>query len=325
MNAIIPELTLSRNAVADDHIRLHASHGGNHLIHAGQPVVDNVLCVKPHQVGIVCGNEFLQLSLHIVEVAVHVRALCLGGARVNLLGVSRNFPPAGGTAAGIVLSLGPGRRREAPLTVVLPALSQIHVPEGPVRMMPVAHGVVDPEPESLFPAFAAEFGDHIALERGPLDDVVVRQLRIPHAESVVMLGRDDQVFHPRVFCHPDDGRGVKAGGVERGCDLLVLHVWNPARMLDPFGISADPPALVSTSQNRVGSPVNEHPEPSVAEPGHSGRSLLGGLSQSGLQQQTRQHQRNHHMFERASHDFLSFSGLNTWPPITFAAPTTQSG
>jgi len=151
--------------------------------------------------------------------------------------------------------------------------------EDVVGVMPVDDGVVEADLE----AAGAEGLDHGPQEvaaGGGVGRLVVRQLRIPEAEALVVFGRDDEVLHPRVgggLC-PEAGIveiGVEAGEVpgvvDLGRDLLAV--------LQP---------LVSRAQ-RVESPVDEQPEAILDEPARVAhrrshlrhRRLLSGNGQQG--------------------------------------------
>ena len=58
-----------------------------------------------------------------------------------------------------------------------------------------------------------EFLEGIALEGGPIDDVVGADFRVIHGEAVVMFGGDDEVFHAGGFGEIDPGFGVEVDGL----------------------------------------------------------------------------------------------------------------
>src|SRR5215212_85451 len=100
-------------------------------------------------------------------------------------------------------------------------------------MVPIYEGVV----ETYLHALGAERLDHRGdevLAPGRVGHLVIREIRVPEAEAVVMLGRDDEVPHARV----PRLSGPLFGAVEVGVEVvevpLVVLVANPLALLDPF-------------------------------------------------------------------------------------------
>ena len=66
-----------------------------------------------------------------------------------------------------------------------------------VRVVPVELRVVEEQLQALLAAFLGERFQHVLLVRRPIDDVVVRDLRVEHREAVVVLAGDGDVLHAR--------------------------------------------------------------------------------------------------------------------------------
>ena len=82
-----------------------------------------------------------------------------------------------------------------------------------VRVMPVALGVIDAEFHSGPFAGRGHLADDVALERRG-HHVVVGELRVPHAEAVVVLGDLHDVFHAGRLGLGDDLVGIEHARVK---------------------------------------------------------------------------------------------------------------
>ena len=140
--------------------------------------------------------------------------------------------------------------------------------------MPVTHGIIDAKLEPLLRTFRGEFLDDATFAWRPLRDAVVSKVTIPHAKTVVMLGCDGDVFHPRVFRDLDPLARVKLDRIESRSSTLVFFGRNARRVLNPFSDPAHVPALILPAQSRIRPPVDEHPEACIAIPAHSFCTLL---------------------------------------------------
>ena len=129
--------------------------------------------------------------------------------------------------------------------------------EREVGMVPVAGGVVRPERETGAPTGVGELLRHVAPERR-VHDVVVRLLRVPQAEAVVVLRREDDVLHAGRLGDGHPLVGVELHGVEALVEVVVL--------LHRRLASARPADLLA--RERHGAPVDEHAEAQVAPPFH---------------------------------------------------------
>ena len=122
---------------------------------------------------------------------------------------------------------------------------------------PVALGVVEAQHQPPALAGVGQFLADVAFEGAVLaGDLVVADLRVEVCESVVMLGREDDVLHAGVFGDFDPLVGVELGGVE----LLVVAVVH--------GVGHTP-ALSGPTEflpgHAAGAPVDEQAELHVAE------------------------------------------------------------
>src|SRR5207247_5217184 len=97
---------------------------------------------------------------------------------------------------------------------------------------------------------------HQVLPPGRAGDLVVREVRVPEAEAVVVLGRDHDVAHPGLARGPGPVPRVEEVRIEVVEVAPVLLVGEPLAHLHP---------LVPGGQ-RVQPPVDEHPEPGLGPP-----------------------------------------------------------
>jgi len=105
------------------------------------------------------------------------------------------------------------------------------------------------ELDAVLLAGVGELLEHVPLE-WRVADVVVRVLRRPDAESVVVLGGDDEVLRAGGFGHPDPLLGVERSRVEALVELVVF--------LDRHLRATRPADLRALEAHRP--PMNEQPE-----------------------------------------------------------------
>ena len=81
-----------------------------------------------------------------------------------------------------------------------------------------------------------------------------------HRKAVVVLGSDDDVFHPSVFSKRHDFFGVEVDRVERAGKLLVLRNRDAGHPFvhDPFADAVVGLSIDFIAKLRVQAPVNEH-------------------------------------------------------------------
>ena len=133
-----------------------------------------------------------------------------------------------------------------------------------LRMVPVNDRVVEADPHAGFAARVHVFAHDVTAERR-VGYLVVRGLRVPHAEALMVLRGQDHVLH--------------AGRLGPRHPLLgVVAVWVEALHVSGFVVFR-PDVLVALhpfvpSQRRIESEVDEHSKPGLCPPCHA-RVLLG--------------------------------------------------
>ena len=139
--------------------------------------------------------------------------------------------------------------------------------------MPVHDGVVDTEDEALFAAFVGQRFEQTFAVGSRVDHVVIGGRRIEQAESIVVLGRDHDVTHARVFgdLHPL-GR-IELHGIELLGQLLVFRDRDVGTVHNPLAEPVDLLAVPAAGWNRIQAPVDKHAEARVAPPLHAGIAL----------------------------------------------------
>ena len=140
--------------------------------------------------------------------------------------------------------------------------------------MPVHDGMVEAELDAGLAARIGQLFERIALERGGLD-APIGLVRAEHAKAVVVLGGDDDIFHPGVLGEAHPLFGVEPHGVELARELLVLgyrHLGFFEKPLAVIGL-----AVPLAGGHGINPPMDEQPEPGVAEPGHPLVALGGGF------------------------------------------------
>ena len=151
-------------------------------------------------------------------------------------------------------------------------------------MVPVHDRVIEAQLDPRSVARVGQLLERVALERRGFD-APVGLVRAEHAEAIMVLGRDDDVFHPGRFGEADPLL-VELHGVELAGELLVLgnrHLGFLEKPLAVVGL-----AVPLARRHGINTPMNEQPEPGVMEPGHALVALGGGFSglgNDGCQQQ----------------------------------------
>jgi hypothetical protein len=145
----------------------------------------------------------------------------------------------------------PLRRRLERLVVAL----GVDGVDGVLRVMPVDHGVVEPDLQPLSTKRLDPFPEQVAPDRS-IGRLVVRQLRVPQAEAFVVLTGQDCVAHPGRLGVACPLRGVVEVGVEVIEVGLIRLVGEALAKLDPL----------VTGRQRVESPVDEQAETCLCEP-----------------------------------------------------------
>ena len=178
---------------------------------------------------------------------------------------------------------------ELRLHVRLDVSAEVRVAPGPrvvlrrirrlgVRVMPIHDRVVHAEAQTLSVSGVGERLEGVAVEWRRIDHIVLRDLRVEEREAIVMLGRDDDVFHPRVLRDAHPFVRVVLHRIEGADELLVFRHGYFRSAHDPLADAGHALAAKDTGWLRVGAPVYEHPELGVAPPRHTRVALGGGLS-----------------------------------------------
>ena len=82
-------------------------------------------------------------------------------------------------------------------------------------VMPVQERVVEPNAQALGPESVDDRSQQVPAGRG-VGRLVVRKARIPQAKALMVLGRDDDVLHPR----PSGVAGQTSGSNKSGSKCL---------------------------------------------------------------------------------------------------------
>lgn len=131
------------------------------------------------------------------------------------------------------------------------------------------------QPDTLLAASLRQFAQHIAAERGGIDDIVVGKSGIEHGESLVVARGEADVARARRLDRTHPLPRVEACGTEAARKLGVLLV------IEVF-VGHGP---LAGSQHAVKAPMEEYPEAVVAErlarPQVVGRGNVSGLRMGG--------------------------------------------
>ena len=132
-------------------------------------------------------------------------------------------------------------------------------------MVPVQLRVIEKEFDSLPLALVRKLLERIALERSPVDDVVGRGPRRKHREAVVVTRGDGDVAGSGGLGERHPFVGVELDGIELRGQPLISRRRNLFVLHHPL----------AGAELGVDAPVDEHPEPGVAEPLTRGETLGG--------------------------------------------------
>ena len=136
--------------------------------------------------------------------------------------------------------------------------------------MPVHHGMVDAELETLLVACIRQGLEQVLPFRGDCDVPVIVHLRGPEAEPIMMFRGDADIFDPRSLhqAHPFPGivfRWLPAPG-----QRAVLGTGNLQILLNPFRTARHGFILPLARQLRIQAPMDEHAKLRIPEPLHAG-------------------------------------------------------
>ena len=124
-----------------------------------------------------------------------------------------------------------------------------------IRMMPVEQRIVESHFQPLPPECVDNLAQKVTTD-GRVRHLVIGVFRIPEAEPLVVFGRDDEIFHPRLARSLRPRFRIEQIGIEHLEVDLVSLIRNPFGMAHPL----------MPRRKRIESPVNEHPEPVMHEP-----------------------------------------------------------
>ena len=144
-----------------------------------------------------------------------------------------------------------------------------------LRVVPVLERVVEADAEPLGAEGVDDRAEQVAA-RGRVRRLEFRELRIPEAEAVVVLGGHDEVLHPRLAGEARPGARVELVRVEALRVAVVDLVGDLLRRADPLVLGG----------HRVEAPVHEEAEAGLLEPGDAvfeadGRRSGGGHGGAG--------------------------------------------
>ena len=137
--------------------------------------------------------------------------------------------------------------------------------------MPVHQGIVETHAESLGTSRLHVFRHQVA-SRALLRRAVIRQLRIPIAETLVVFSRQHHVFLAGLLGEFCPGAGSIRFGLKLLGELFVFGNGNALLLHRPFVVAV----------NAVQTPVNEHAEPGRVPPLHAALAVChdcGALGQ----------------------------------------------
>ena len=110
---------------------------------------------------------------------------------------------------------------------------------------------------------------NVPLERCIIYDIEVACITLEHGESVMMLGRENNVFHSGILGSEHHVFRVELGRIEGACLGTVFADGNFTAVHNPFGSSsALVESVVDSPVEAVRSPVNKHAELGFAPPAH---------------------------------------------------------
>ena len=151
-----------------------------------------------------------------------------------------------------------GFAAEVLVEILLAVGAEVPVVSGAVGLVPVLRlGVIEAELHVVSGAGRRQFLQRVAMERRPIDHVVLAHRRVVHGKAVVVLGRDDDVLYAGIFGELHPGLGIELDRIELGGEALVVLYRNPGIVHDPFAEAGNHPALPFTGGNGIKPPVDE--------------------------------------------------------------------
>ena len=109
-------------------------------------------------------------------------------------------------------------------------------PQGVVQTVPIQMGIVEMQLDAVTLASVGEFLEHIALEGGGIDNVVVGDCALEHRESVVMARGDGDVAGARILDGSHPLVGVETRRIETGRQLGILIAVDTLVEHDPLAV-----------------------------------------------------------------------------------------
>ncbi len=119
-------------------------------------------------------------------------------------------------------------------------------------------GIVEAQFDAIFLARRGKFLQRIALERGAGVNIEIIHGRVKHGEAVMVLGRDDDVFHPGVAGNFHPFLGVKFHWIELLDERRVVRDRNLLVEHDPFAEVGHLFAPISPGRYGIDAPVDKH-------------------------------------------------------------------
>ena len=117
------------------------------------------------------------------------------------------------------------------------------------RMMPVDQRIIQSHVNPVFAECIAVFTNQVTPERS-IRNLIVRILRVPEAESLMMFCGQNRILHPRLLCLIRPFVRVKKIGIEMIEIFLIRFIGNPFEVTHPF----------LSRRRRIKPEVKEHPE-----------------------------------------------------------------
>ena len=152
-----------------------------------------------------------------------------------------------------------------------------------IRVRPIAGGVI---PTELEPVLVHRIGQLFAdiATVGRVHDIVIRELRRPIRKPIMMLGRENEIFHARRFGGAHELISIEIDWVELLVERVILgirHQLQLARMIK--GVRRTRPADFNTGDTRR-PPVDKEPKLIIQPPIHLGgvRLHLSDSSRRGM-------------------------------------------
>ena len=139
-----------------------------------------------------------------------------------------------------------------------------------VRVMPVQKRVVEADLQAFRSESIHHFPEQI-FAAGSVGNFVIGVFAVPHAEAFVMLGGEDNVLHPGVFCSLCPFAGIEEIRIEKFKVNGIIFIQDLFMKTDPF----------MPGGHGIQPPVDEHAEPvsdkpvSLASPPGMGIVLTG--------------------------------------------------